>query len=469
MDSLLLFLTLDMVVVAAVVLMMVRYLSFWHPLTAYLFFHVYSFSYRCYLIYAGAPLMYFGESNREMITIDEVNRAMLWADVALLMFALGAWIAHARLMAVASRPVVRHKMNLPIVWGVGAICLPVGAVFMFVLRAQSTVLLDTKLNGFEGYAQVFAMWPIGALGLMVFVLGFRWYLVVPVAVVLGIVALQGYHRFMFVLPLLYFTALYLMTKRRRWPTWPIIIGALIVALIFPRLKYVGKAVQNGDTAEAMAYISQSFDFSGKTPDVVVGVGDGFLDQYAGALTLIDENERKFWGAPYVAILTLPVPRAWWAGKPGLADHIKEISTSRRDYASEGRIITYLGEAYLNFGHAGLFIVPCLIGYLLTAYCLYATSGPFARFARYIYLVLFMAFIQMFRDGLASLVLFTAVHNLPMLFVAVAHMLPGVARKVVDRPVSDPLSGEEEVDIRREEVRRFGAMQERRQENFRAQP
>jgi hypothetical protein len=398
--------------------------------------------------------MYFGVSNREMITLDEINRAMLWADVALLLFALGGWAAHARLEAFANRPVVRREMNLQIVWLVGAICLPIGLTFMFFLKPQSGLVAESNFNGFEGYAQILAMWPIGALCLMVFGLGFRWYLVMPAAVVLGIVALQGYHRFMFVLPLIYFTALYLMIKRRRWPTWPIIVGALIVALIFPRLKYIGRAVQLGDTAEAMAYISQSFDFSGKTPDAVVGVGEGFLDQYAGALTLIDENDRKFWGSPYLAIITLPVPRAWWAGKPGLADHIKEISTAGRNYATEGRIITYLGEAYLNFGYAGLFIVPCLMGYMLTAYCLYATGGPFSRFARYIYLVLFMAFIQMFRDGLASLVLFTAVHNLPMLFVAVAHMLPGVGRKLVDRPASDSFCGEEEKDIKRELAGRY---------------
>lgn len=455
MDSLLLYLALDIIVVTGVIFLMATRMSFWHPLTAYLFFHLYSFSCRCYAIYGGAPLMYFGESNREMITLDEINRAMLWADVALLMFALGGWVAHAKLEAAANRPVVRREMNLQIVWVVGAICLPIGFTFMFFLRPQSGVLVETNLNGLEGYAQVFAMWPIGTLCLMFFVLGFRWYLVMPAAVVLGIVALQGYHRFMFVLPLIYLTALYLMIKRRHWPTWPIIVGALIVALIFPRLKYIGRAVQLGDTKEAMAYVSQSFDFSGKTPDAVIGGGEGFLDQYAGALTLIDENERKFWGSPYFAIITLPVPRAWWAGKPGLADHIKEISTRGRDYATEGRIITYLGEAYLNFGYAGLFIVPCLMGYLLTAFCLYATIGPFARLARYIYLVLFMAFIQMFRDGLASLVLFTVVHNMPMLFSTVAHMLPGAARKFLDRPPSDPLSGEEEEDIRQEKARRLG--------------
>ena len=451
MDPLLPYLLLDLLVVVTVVILMFRRMAFWHPLTAYLLFHLYSFSYRAFKIYAGAPLMYDGQANAEPITIAEINRAMLWADVALIIFVLASLWAHLNFDAKAERPVVRRVLNPNIARTIGILCLPIGAYFLYGIK---TATLDLSVeNASAGYVQVIAMWPIGALGLLVFAFGFRWYLVGLIAFFLGVVALQGYHRYMLILPLLFFAAYYLQTIRRRWPTIPILVGALLVALVFPRLKYIGQAIQYGDTQEAVAQFTQSFAFGAKDKDIATS--EEFLDQYAGSLSLADTNDRKFWGSTYLAIITLPIPRAWWPNKPGLADHIQEISTSGRNYAVEGRITTYLGESYLNFGYAGFFLIPALMGYLLTAYCLHAATGPMQRLSRYVYLIVFMALVQTFRDGLLSIFVFTVVHNMPMMFAFVAHMIPGFAAKSLDRPAADPLAGEEEEEIAQEEARRLG--------------
>ena len=451
MDSHLPYLLLDVLVVATVIILMFRRMAFWHPLTAYLLFHLYSFSYRAFKIYAGAPLMYDGQANAEPITIEEINRALLWADIALIVFVVASFFAHLLFDAKAERPVVRRVLNPNIARTIGILCLPVGAYFLYGIK---TATLDLSVeNAAAGYVQVISMWPIGALGLLVFAFGFRWYLVALIAFFLGVVALQGYHRFMLVLPLLYFAAYYLQSIRRRWPTIPILLGALLVALVFPRLKYIGQAIQYGDTQEAVAQFTQSFAFGSKDKDVATS--EEFLDQYAGALSLADTNDRKFWGSTYLAIVTLPIPRAWWPDKPGLADHIQEISTSGRNYAVEGRITTYLGESYLNFGYAGFFLIPALMGYVLTAYCLHAATGPMQRLSRYVYLIVFMALVQTFRDGLLSIFVFTVVHNMPMLFALITHMIPGFAAKSLDRPAADPLAGEEEEEIAAEEARRLG--------------
>ena len=442
MDSLLPYLLLDVIVVATVVILMFRRMAFWHPLTAYLLFHIYSFSYRAFKIYAGAPLMYQGQANAEAITIDEINRALLWADVGLIVFVLASLWAHLNFEAKAVRPTIRRVMNPNIARTIGILCLPIGAYFLYGIKS-ATISVEAGAAS-AGYVQVAAMWPIGALGLLVFAFGFRWYLVGLIAFFLGVVALQGYHRFMLILPLLFFAAYYLQTVRRRWPTWPILVGALLVALIFPRLKYIGQAIQYGDTTEAVAQFTQSFDFTSKNKEV--GPSEDFLDQYAGALSLADTNDRKFKGSTYLAIVTLPIPRAWWPGKPGLADHLQEISTSGRNYAVEGRIITYLGESYLNFGYVGFFLIPAFMGYVLTAFCLWANAGPLLRLSRYVYLVIFMALVQTFRDGLLSIFVFTVVHNMPMLFTFILHLIPGFAKKSLDRPAADPLAGEEEEEI-----------------------
>jgi hypothetical protein len=342
-------------------------------------------------------------------------------------------------------------MNPNIARTIGLLCLPIGAYFFYGIKSATLDLSVSSASA--GYVQVMAMWPMGVLGLLVFAFGFRWYLVALIAFFLGVVALQGYHRFMLILPLLYFAAYYLQTVRRRWPTFPIIIGAILVALVFPRLKYIGQAVQYGDTQEAFAQLGQSFTFNSK--DKEISTSEEFLDQYAGTLTLADFNDRKFWGSTYLAIITLPIPRAWWPNKPGLADHLQEISTSGRRYDVEGRITTYLGESYLNFGYAGFFFIPALMGYVFTAYFLQSATGPMQRLSRYVYLVIFMALVQTFRDGLLSIFVFTIVHNMPMLFAVIGHMIPGFAIKSLDRPAADPLAGEEEEDIAAEEARRLG--------------
>ena len=443
MDSLFPYLVLDVVTIVAVILVMFHRMTFWHPLTAYLFFHVYSFTYRGTKLASGSvsPL-YTGIPNAEVITPDEISRALLWADVGLAIFALAAWFAHLQFDAKAERPTVRRVLNPNIAKTLGVLCLPVGLYFFYALKGG---YIELEAGGAStGYLQTVALWPIGIIGLLVFTFGFRWYLVVIGLLFFGGVALQGYHRFMLVLPLLFFAAYYLQARRLRWPTWPILVGAILLGLIFPRLKYIGQAVQNGDNQEAIAQVVESFTFTSQEKGE--SSSEDFLDQYAGALSLADTNERKFWGSTYLAIITLPIPRAWWPGKPGLADHLQEISTSGRNYVQEGRIITYLAESYLNFGYAGFFLIPALMGYVLTAYCLHATLGPMRRLGRYVYLVVFMALVQTYRDGLLSIFVFTLVHNMPMLFALVLHLVPGFADKSLDRPAADPLAGEEEEEI-----------------------
>jgi hypothetical protein len=441
-DSLIPYFLVDLAVVIAVIVLMFRRMAFWHPLTAYLLFHLYSFTYRLFQIIGGSPLMYTGQANAEAITPDEIIRAILWADVALIFFVAASWWAHQVFEAKSAQPVERRVLNPNIAKVIGLLCLPVGAYFFYVVKTTGFVLSVDSASA--GYIQAMSMWPIGVIGLLMFAFGFRWYLLALAAFFLGAVALQGYHRFMLVLPLLYFAALYLQTQRRRWPTVALFIAAFFVGLIFPRLKYIGQALQYGDTQEAFAQFSQVFVQDKKSYTDYAATED-FLDQFAGGLSLIDSNDRKFWGSTYLAIVTLPVPRAWWPDKPGLADHLQEISTSGRRYDVEGRIITYLGEAYLNFGYAGMMLIPAFMGYLLTAACLRATAGPMQRLARYIYLVFFMALVQTFRDGLLSIFVFTVVHNMPMLFTWILHMIPGLALKSMDRPPADPLALEEEED------------------------
>ena len=437
MESLATYIAIDVIVVATVIFLMLPRMTFWHPLSVYLLFHIYSFTLRAYEIFNGAPTIYHGWQGAEDVTAEELSRAMALADFALIIFAFGSWIAHRLFEARAGFPIKRRVLNKSIVKVISLICLPVG-IFFFVIIKTSTPL-DLSLGGYGGSA---TLWPVGISCMLIFAFGFRWYLVLFVSIFLGLAAFQGYHRFMLVLPLLFLAALYLQRRGRRWPTISITIVAVILALIFPRLKYIGGAIQSGDTKEALFQLSQSF--SKDTSQFGTKVSESFLDQYAISLTLIDYHDGKLWGSSYFSLITLPIPRQWWPQKPALNEHVKEISSPTRQFGREGRIITYLGESYINFGYAGFVIIPGLLGYVLTSFCLYATAGPMQRLGRYSYLVFFAAFIQGFRDGLYSFILFTFAHNIPFLISLGCHYLPGLAAKSLDRPPADQLALQEEI-------------------------
>jgi hypothetical protein len=149
--------------------------------------------------------------------------------------------------------------------------------------------------------------------------------------------------------------------------------------------------------------------------------------------MIDYYGKVYNGSTYLALVTLPIPRGLWPDKPGLADFLRDISTAERSYDKEGRIITYIGESYLNFRYWGVCLIPFALGFGLSYWCLVATTGPWLRLNRYIYAMAFMAFIQLFRDGVLSLFLFSVIQNMPALFILAAHLFLGRKLLVQDSP------------------------------------
>ena len=430
MPTLIPYLIIDIAVLATMIVYLFRTGAFWHPLTVYLFFHAYSFTWRTIQLIDGAVPMYglLGDTIRP----EEFGRAVLLADVCLIAFVIGAIFGKQHFWKKAQHKITRVKASVTIITVISACCIPVGVVALFVTKTGVEV---SSIYTESSYFQVLNMWPISCLLALLFTKGFRWFTVLPICLYLAIVALQGYHRFMLVLPLMFVAAIYLQAKVKRWPTMAMVIIGVAVMLIFPRLKHIGRAFEVGDYESMASLVKESFttvadEKSASGKDVT---SEQFLDQYAGALSMIDDYAKVYWGSTYLAIITLPIPRNMWPNKPGLADHMHDISTGSRQYNVEGRIVTYIGESYLNFRYFGIVLIPLALGFTLTYWCYVATSGPWLCLNRYFYTIAFMAFIQLFRDGLLSLVLFTMVHNLPLLFIWVAHKVAGRRLLIDDLP------------------------------------
>jgi len=76
------------------------------------------------------------------------------------------------------------------------------------------------------------------------------------------------------------------------------------------------------------------------------------------LALVPDDVPLEYGSTYLAVLTLPVPRALWSEKPGLVDgRVGEVFFGYK----VGRPPGALGEAYWNFHIAGVFAVFFLFG------------------------------------------------------------------------------------------------------------
>lgn len=77
-----------------------------------------------------------------------------------------------------------------------------------------------------------------------------------------------------------------------------------------------------------------------------------------------------WGATYASALVLPVPRAWWEGKPlGGGPYLKNI-VDPGSYDLKGRFNTSFTtgaplEAFMNFGAVGVVLVGLLHGWVIS--------------------------------------------------------------------------------------------------------
>jgi len=424
MKELLPYLVIDVACVLFCIGLIWRTFTLWHPFAMYIFFHVYSFTYRAYQLWNGAPPMYEENPAADIIKSDEIIKGLLIADLAIIAFALGSYIAQKIYFKDTSKSTRRTNINKTIVLLVCLVCLPPG---IFVLLQAKTGMTSAFFSQ-SSYYQVLALWPISCLYILVFTYGWRWWTGLGVIAYLSLVALQGYHRTMLVLPIVFFIVILLLKNRRRWLGVGFILPILFLFLIFGRLKYIGRAFQNQDYNEMWFQLSQSFKPS---VDGDQQSSEQFLDQYCGFISMTDTAQKVGYGSNYLAILVLPIPRDIWPNKPGQADHIAEVSTPTRQYDKEGRIITYIGESYYNFRYLGVFFIACFFGYFLTRWCLRSAIGPYGRLEVVTYVIFFTTFIQFYRDGVSSIVIFGLAHQIPFITILVLHKLLGSALKTTD--------------------------------------
>jgi hypothetical protein len=88
----------------------------------------------------------------------------------------------------------------------------------------------------------------------------------------------------------------------------------------------------------------------------------------------------------------------------------------------GMIVTLLGESYANFGYFGIILIPFLTAYWLGRAYFRAYRNSYFSVARFFYLMIACNLIQVYRDGLISIVVFTFINMMPLALIVLLHYL-----------------------------------------------
>jgi len=419
-------LVLDAVTVLCCVGLLLRFgdLRFSHPATPYIAFHLHTVTSRLAGLMQGASPLYSQMPGWfEPVTVDEIVRAALYCDMAFWSVTI-VWImvnyaprrgATFRADALKLDPRILRPV-LFVAFIIGVIGLRVAAGIPGLPQFEGIDASNPWAT--SSYLYILPAWSGLALLGYGYYFGFSRLTGFLLAAYLVLMSIQGGMRYRAIIGLLMAVQIWVDRRDRRWPSRSMAIGLAAAALLFFPMKTIGAMAQRGTNLDE---ISQELSKSvtevseGAAPDHM------FLDEFASALTLMDLQGKKYFGSMYLPILTLPIPRALWPDKPGLAGFLADISTSHRPMAVSGMITTYLGESYANFGLAGIFLVPPLLALFLAAFYRRAYATPRDSVIRFSYVLLSVNLIQVYRDGLISIVVFTFVNMMPLAVVVLAHI------------------------------------------------
>ena len=192
------------------------------------------------------------------------------------------------------------------------------------------------------YQLVAILWPALILVAALYTRGFTWIVLLPLSTYLAILAIQGNSRFRFILPLMMMLVIYLDRRDRRWPPLRVAALGLVAVAVFIPLKDVGQQVQAGDAS--IGSVVDTVTASGSQAAEGENSEQALMDQGAITVRLVDESQTLFHGKPYLALVTLPIPRPLWPEKPGLNDHLIQLSTPGFPIAEVGAITTLPGDS-----------------------------------------------------------------------------------------------------------------------------
>jgi oligosaccharide repeat unit polymerase len=392
-----------------------------HPGLAYLLFHVMFFTTRLYAVAGGAPTLFTSWPGALPVSDTEIAVAGILADVGLVGMTVGCIFCSRRnrnrgLQASNGIRINKSMLSEKVVIAVCAVALPIGIISLLVAGAIPSaehMFVDFGEWNTSSWLMATRFWPVLVILVLIYVYGFKLKFTVPLVCFLILMSIQGYDRFRVVLPIIFILTTWQMRTGRKWPRSWMVIGLLFLTMITFPMKELGRMIRLGQPVSDMIDVtSQSFSEAskGRAPDQM------FLDMFASMVWLVDKHSTYFYGSTVLPLVYLPVPRQLWPEKPSLVEYLKDIRNPARPMYWAGMAPMLLGEAYANFGLLGIAGITVLLGYLLTSFYFAALSCPYFAVLRFIYLTVLCSLVQVFRDGLASIVVFPVVGMMPFCII-----------------------------------------------------
>ena len=412
-------LIIDLTVVAGCTFFLFKLgrISAMHPAVTYLFFHVWVVTKRLTELACGAPLS--SAFPHQPIIIPELTRASLMFDLVLVVMTI-AWIINSAVDFKRNGPLPAPGHEKPpnlsraYVVRVAQIMVPFGIYGLL------------KGGGSSDWDKSFATTTLTnwlPLSMMLF---FYWY--GPRFWVLAAIAATdflcetraGDTRWMLLLPTVFFCFAYLSRTGKRWPPRNVAIVLLVAGILALPGKQISHAISSGG---GLPEISQAITSTWVTSATQANHPDNqFLDMGAMTVSLVDEKGHFYYGSTVLDGIYNFIPRPLWPDKPKGGRWLPEISTRDRPMVSYGMTASLMGAAYVDFGYAGIVLIPFLFALFLGWAYFQAFRCNYYSIGRFYYLVMACTLFQPFRDGFTSFIVFNGVFMWPLGFVALLHLL-----------------------------------------------
>jgi hypothetical protein len=393
--------------------------SIFNPSLWWVALHAYTVTFRLIALnLGGQSLPFFGVRS----DIELVNAAIA-SDISLLAVVV-ATIFEAQRNSKKQSGAFKNLAWAQLDEGIGKIisvlCLTVGtyALVKFgsaaaIARLHGVQVSAIDLGRFEQstYPITIAGFAVQGAVIQVAMRGFTRWRIILLAILLAISS-YDLARTAFVLATILAFLIYQTRRNRCNLPLEAVMGILLLGLIWFVYKPVAVAIAENESANQVLAHAQDY-FLDVIEDNTAG-DTQFFDMQATFMASADELGRRFHGGTILPMLYLPIPRFVWPDKPRVNEFAWELSTPLRPVAELGITPTLSGESYLNFGWTGCAVIPFL--YLLGMQIAYRriSNRGITSAARWIYLVLLVCMIQVFRDGLNSLILFPFVGYLPLI-------------------------------------------------------
>ena len=382
--------------------------SLFHPLTFYILFHFVVFVFRpilaYFLIFEQIYLSYqFTPSASDKLTV------ILASNLGFIIFSimcLRAGGAEMRFNKDANLDLERERLKPVFLW-VFATCGPIGAYSLakvwtgaattglgyegMIRDAATGIFINTTANGYLVEAQLM----LASLGAMfAWLFRFRLFALLPLISFVVFRAGTG-GRGPFITALVTVGLLYLYEHRRRFPTMTV---ALLLVSLIPIFNAVGvdrgraiREIIGTDTSSEVFYLKRDDE------KFMEGMDFGNLEYFEYLVYAIPQRSGTYgYFLDSFQILTEPIPRVWWPGKP-IGDPFARIKLF--DYGSPiGMTRSLPGQGWFSLGWLGVVIWCGLWGWLLgTIYRKYVQSSQ-STFQTLAYMLFLPILIIAYRDG-----------------------------------------------------------------------